>query len=76
MASKKKLKKGEVVSIKTKRGLIFYGLIFDLSQKQITLAHNFDGVKPIDKTDIIVDDIVDSKTIEPKEINTLSDVDI
>jgi len=64
-------KKGESVAILTRDNTIFYGLIYKISDKSLVLAHNFTETKPIDSSEIKSEDIIKTKKIKPKELNSL-----
>lgn len=72
-----KYKKGDVLLIKTLKGggqILTSGVIFDISKSQITLMHNFSKKTVVDKTVIFVKDIIQSEIINPKELNSISDL--
>ena len=50
------------------------GIVFEVFDSEITLAHNFSGMSAIDTTKIFIDNIQESKKITPKEINTMKEL--
>lgn len=66
-----KYQKGETILMETKNGLTVCGLVYEYSQTQITIAHNFNGLEPIDKTIVNLEDVEISQIIEPKELTSL-----
>lgn len=50
------------------------GVVFEVSDKEVVLAHNFTGLTPIDTTKIALDKIIESKGIIPTNINSPDDL--
>ena len=73
-----KYKKGDVLLITYKEDssgeIITSGVLFDISQLKITLAHNFSEKIPLDKTILFIKDVINSKIVVPKELNSINDI--
>lgn len=78
MIKNRKFKKGIVLHVKyhfLKNGIRnSSGIVIKESNKVLYLGHNFRGVKPIDTTRIVFEDIIKVEEISPKEINTPKDL--
>lgn len=51
-----------------------FGIVIKDSNKILNLGHNFRGVKPVDTTRIMFEDIIKVENLSPKEINTPKDL--
>ena len=78
---KKNYKKGEVLVVEyrvasSKQLITGVGIVLKKPDSNLILVHNFSatGRQPIDITKIPLKNIVKSKSITPKEINSLSDL--
>lgn len=72
-------KKGDTVIILYKKPNHAYimesvGIVFDMSDAEIIIAHNFSGINPIDLTKVRINKIIDIKKIAVNEINTSKDI--
>ncbi len=72
-------KKGDTVLVTYKRPnhahvMQSVGVVFEVSDAEIILAHNFTGLIPLDMTKIYLNKILESKEIMPIEIDSLSDL--
>lgn len=70
-------KTGDLISLTYMiRGKEFWstGIVLDISRSILTVAHNFKGISPIDVTRIPIKNILKSKKITPKEINSFADL--
>jgi hypothetical protein len=52
------------------------GIVLGISDAILTIGHNFSHTSPIDVTEIPIKDILESKKVIPKEVNSLDDLGI
>lgn len=72
-------KKGDIILLTyTVNGEKFCstGVILDRSCPILTVGHNFKDTSPIDITYIQIKDILESKNVLPKEINSFDDLGV
>lgn len=70
-------KKGDLIVliyISGKEKFCSTGVVLNMSGTALTLGHNFKHTSPIDVTKVPIKDILESKKVVPKEINSSRDL--
>ena len=72
-------KKGDTIIISYKKPNHAYvlrstGIVFDVSDSEIILVHNFSGLIPVDLTKIQKNKVIESEKVTIEEINTWEDI--
>lgn len=74
----KNLKKSDVLFLKYKSNdesiMECIGIVVSVSDLDIVIAHNFSDRLAIDSTKVLLKNILESKKILPKEINSFNDL--
>jgi len=52
------------------------GVVLGISDAVLTIGHSFSHTSPIDITKIQIKDILESKKVVPKEVNSPNDLDV
>lgn len=78
---KKIFKKGDTLHLKymeqdNDNTISSVGIVYSVSETEVTLAHNFSGLIPIDTTKIPLNRIIESRKIIPNEIKSLNELNL